>query len=146
METVSIQLSQGKVAIIDAADAALVAGYNWHLGGGRGSSYAQAHTPGRNRTVVRMHRLILGFPSGSVDHINGDRLDNRRENLRVCTNSENQRNRPRSKRTGGSLFKGVYLAPCKSKPFTARIAVDGKSRYLGLFETEVEAARAYDAA
>jgi hypothetical protein len=84
-----------------------------------------------------MHRLIMQAPKGMVvDHINGNGLDNRRCNLRLCTPAQNRRNR--HKHAGGrSRFLGV--SPCGDK-WNARVA----GRYLGLFDDEVEAAKARD--
>lgn len=82
----------------------------------------------------------------SVDHINGDGLDNRRSNLRVCSHAENRRN---SKKVSGrrklaSHYKGVSH-PSKNR-WTASITVMWKTLHIGSFKTEIEAARAYDEA
>jgi hypothetical protein len=78
----------------------------------------------------------------SVDHINGDTLDNRRKNLRLCTNAENTRNmRPHTGRS--SKYKGVsWHSP--SRKWQAEIRIDYKRVFLGLFVDEKEAAKAYD--
>lgn len=94
-----------------------------------------------------LHRMIANPPPDMVvDHINGDPLDNRRENLRVCTRQENMMNqRKRSDNTSG--YKGV--APNRRnmrKPFKAYIKKDGVQHHLGNFETAEAAARAYDSA
>ena len=83
-------------------------------------------------------------PGQYVDHINGDRLDNRKENLRFCTLSQNSMNkRGRSSRT--SKYKGVCYAKRRNK-WQASIRVDGKERFLGYFNNEEDAAKAYDEA
>lgn len=90
-----------------------------------------------------MHRLIMGFPEGKyVDHINGNSLDNRKSNLRVCTNSENQRNRYKTIRNT-SGYKGVRLNTKRNK-YDAEIGHHGKHYYLGTFLNPVDAAKAYD--
>jgi hypothetical protein len=78
-----------------------------------------------------------------VDHINGNKLDNRESNLRPCENRENARNRARKKPTK-SGFKGVSIRP--NGKFQAEITTDGRKLYLGVFDTAIEAARVYDAA
>lgn len=97
--------------------------------------------------VVLLHRVIVNAQRGQyVDHINGERFDCRRSNLRICTNSENGRNRTATRRnvTG---FKGVrWEGHSKAKPYVAKIKTNGKQVHLGSFPTAESAARAYDAA
>lgn len=136
--TREIPLTQGKVAIIDAADLELVLGCKW-----------QATKSGRNHYAysVRgaMHRLIAGAERGQVvDHINGDTLDNRRSNLRICAIKENCRNRA-TNTNNKSGFKGVYWFTYHAR-WAAQIRVDRKVKFLGLFDDPADAARAYDAA
>lgn len=83
------------------------------------------------------------WPRGALDHVNGDRTDNRFCNLREATRSENARNsRPRA---GASKFKGVTWHE-KSEAWRARIRLNGRNASLGLYPSEVDAAKAYDAA
>ena len=90
-----------------------------------------------------MHRFILGFPTAHVDHVNGDGLDNRRSNLRLCTHAQNVCGvRQVTNKTG---LVGVSLAKTTGK-FLAYIHKDRKSRYLGTFPTAQLAAQAYNAA
>ena len=94
---------------------------------------------------VLIHRLVasefIENPEGKpfVDHINRIKDDNRKENLRWSTNSENQGNT--NKRQGSSIYKGVWA---KSGKWLCTIQKDKKTRYLGTYETEEEAGRAYD--
>lgn len=92
---------------------------------------------------VYLHRYITGEPKGvEVDHINGNRQDNQRHNLRLCSHAENARNK--SLRRGRRL-KGAYPIPA-SKRWTARIRVEGKLLHLGCFDSELHACIAYDQA
>ena len=98
----------------------------------------------RRRTVVMVHRLIMEPDDGMVvDHIDGNGLNNLRENLRVCTNAENSRNTRQYAKTA-SRFKGVSKADSKSNPWKARLKYNYKEVYIGTFKTQEEAARAYD--
>lgn len=138
-----IELTQDRVTMVDDEDFEMVSKSKWHCNGG----YAVRTHEG---TKLRLHRFLLGFVPGDgiqVDHINGDRLDNRRVNLRVCSNAENMRNRGKNvNNTSG--FKGVVLMTDKSlkKPWQAQIMTDGKYRYLGVFATKEAAALAYNTA
>jgi len=91
---------------------------------------------------VYLHRLIIGANRGeTVDHINGNTYDNRRENLRICSKSQNGFNRgPNKNNLAG--FKGVQLRSDKKK-WMARINVMGKAFYLGCFDTKELASEAY---
>lgn len=93
-----------------------------------------------------MHRYLLDLTDRKklTDHINGNGLDNRRNNLRVCNSSENPKNKRVSKARKTSEFKGVSIG--KGGRWVVQIAVDGKKKHIGCFGTEVEAAKAYDEA
>ena len=98
---------------------------------------------------VPMHRFILGpiGPNKVVDHVNGDPLDNRRANLRVCSRAQNQRNMRRHK-DAATPYKGVVQHPDvrRKKRWAARLTVNGRCVYCTYHLTVEEAARAYDAA
>ena len=124
---------------IDAADYPLVKDCRWHAHKGRnGRLYARSSNR-RDAASILMHALILGK---NADHIDNDGLNNRRENLRPASHSENSRNRG-VKVNHSTGFKGVFL---NRKRFRAQIKVDGKNHELGSFDTAVEAARAYNEA
>ncbi len=142
-----VPLTQGREAVIDADDVPLVAGWNWHVMALSHSAYAarrEARPDGKWRTVY-MHRTIVGAVAApTVDHRDGDGLNNRRVNLRPATASENQHNqRLSSANTSG--FKGVTWLRDRSR-WRANIKINGKSRYLGTFTDIESAAAAYAAA
>lgn len=145
-EAREIQLSRGKVAVIDACDFGDLAGYRWYAYAAKGREYAvrNVSTP-RGQRQVRMHCQILGVKG--IDHANGDGLDNRRSNLRPATQGQNTANARKRSHHGGlptsSRFKGVSWHRPTQK-WSASICRDGRSRHLGLYRTEVEAARAYN--
>ena len=130
------------VALVDDEDFDFVSSYSWHMCGGYAvHSYAR---PGGNPGCVSMHRIITDPPSGlEVDHANGNRLDNRRENLRICTRAENQRNRTVDYRRLGR-FKGVTRDRQGRGAWRARIMVAGSTIDLGYFQDELDAKAAYD--
>lgn len=127
---------EGKVAIIDDEDFDMVNSFNWHVV----NNYPVKSLGQRpNRKKISMHRFVLGYiPEGKlVDHINGDTLDNRKVNLRICTNAQNQMNAKKQDiNNASSIYKGVI----KHKPWRASIA----NTTIGYFDTEIEAAQAYD--
>jgi len=91
-----------------------------------------------------MHRVILGLDEGvNCDHINHNGLDNRRANLRPATHSQNMCNRPKTKANCWSQYKGVSFRTRQEK-WVADIQVHGEPKFLGYFDNEVEAAKAYD--
>lgn len=140
-----IPLSQGKVAIIDDADLPLVAPFKWYCN--YGYAVRSILDCGKHRQV-RMHRVIMNAPDGmEVDHINGDRLDNRRANLRLCSRADNLKNKAVCKKHAeiASRFKGVSWHK-SSRKWRARIKLDKIYRSLGYFTDETEAALAYDTA
>ncbi|MEQ9491739.1 MAG: HNH endonuclease signature motif containing protein [Alphaproteobacteria bacterium] len=125
-------------ALIDACDSYLVRQYRWHPGG-TDNAYAQAKIDGK---TVYLHRLIMApGPGEMVDHVNGDRLDCRRRNLRIASPSENCANR--SITTNPTGFKGVVVHKTGRK-FQARCERDG-GVFRGPFrQTAEQAADDYD--
>lgn len=140
-----IPLSKGKVAVIDDCDYHRLSEYEWYCLDPPKSKtfYAARNLPGGGMTS--MHRAIMGDPDGKcVDHVDGDGLNNRRENLRVCSHKENIRaQRPQEGRS--SQYRGVSWYKRLEK-WRAAIKVDGKEIWLGVFREEDEAAEAYDRA
>lgn len=140
MTVISIPLSRGQTAIVDADDAAVLA-HSWHahpIQRATGGFYASARINGR---TVYLHRLLTNAPKGMlVDHINGDGLDNRRANLRLCTTRENAINRDYPRRTSG--YRGVESSGLRWRVLFEN---EGKRYRVGLFDDAATAARAYDA-
>lgn len=130
-----IPLTRGMEAIVDDEDFGWLSEFKWCLSG---SGYAV------KSGGVYMHRLIAKAKQGEfVDHINLNKLDNRRENLRICTKQQNQWNQ--QSRSGTSQYKGVSLRTDTGK-YSAQITYNRRKINLGCFETEEHAALAYNAA
>lgn len=138
-----IPLTQGQHALVDDEDYEFLNQISWSTEHdkrfkSRDVFYARGGFEGK---TVQMHRLIMGFPKKRhVDHINGNGLDNRRENLRIVSNRQNQQNR---KRKTTSNYPGVYWHKGANK-WVARIHMNGKREYLGSFVDEGKAAKAYE--
>jgi len=134
-----IPLTQNKFALIDDEDYEKVSDLVWHF---TDKGYARAHDPVSGRSVL-MHRVIMNTPTGmETDHVNGNRIDNRKENLRVCTSSENRIN-SHKRNNCSSTYKGVNWDKFH-KQWVAKLKVDGKQRLIGYFNEEYQAAMAYD--
>jgi hypothetical protein len=136
-----IPLTQGRVALVDAADYPALAAHKWRALRNASTWYA-VRRAGEN--LLYMHRVILQAPPHlDVDHTNGDGLDNRRSNIRLATEAQNM---TRSKsRAHSSIYKGVSW-DARNNKWRVDICIDKKSKNLGRYVSEVEAARAYDRA
>ena len=168
-----VTLTRGYVAAVDDDDYDWLMGYSWHaqvMPKGYECTRDRLRKRVEARTAVRvelpdgnyayrptnMHRLIMDAKPGQmIDHINGDTLDNRRENLRFVTNQQNSWNARGAKtfkgRPTSSRFKGVFKKVCKTKYsnyeyWVAKIGVNGKEITVYHGKDEVEAACHYDMA
>jgi hypothetical protein len=144
-----IFLGDGIYTIVDEDVFYRLSHYKWHLKGCKANKfYAIADVkigPGRTR-VVSLHREIMNNPKGFiVDHLNNNSLDNRKDNLRPATRSQNRQNAPKRKKNASSQFLGVSFHK-EEKKYRARISIKGKRIHLGKFDNEIDAAKAYDAA
>ena len=132
---------------IDASDYPIVKGYRWYADKGGYTFYAVANKVGkgcRGLSKIKMHALILPQPSGLIaDHEDRNGLNNRRGNLRPATSSQNMQNRKKMSRARHSQYTGVSFQRGK---FTASFGVEGRQIFLGCFDSEIEAARAYNEA
>ncbi len=132
-----IILTNGMVAYVDAADYEELNRYTWQL---VSAGYAGRFENGK---CVMMHRQIMNPPEGmQVDHIHRNRLDNTRAHLRICTASENARNRAK-RADATSRYIGVSYDKNRKK-WVAYIRLEGKLRQIGGYDDEIEAARAHD--
>jgi hypothetical protein len=140
---VTFALADGATTLIDESSLAVARAWAWRV---KESGYVAHRVRCANgRRWEFMHRVLAGaLPGQQVDHINGDKMDNRRCNLRLCDAFGNARNKaPGSRNRSG--FKGVSWDADKGR-WRATIFFDGHKRSLGRFKTKKEAARAYDAA
>lgn len=141
----TVLLTQGMSTIVEDEDYERVSKFKWMFNkkGKYGGGYAQRSQHVKvgfkqyKTVTIYMHRFILNAPNDNVDHINGNTLDNRRENLRVVPQEINVRNR-RSVPGSTSKYVGVHLHKLTGK-WRAQIKVDSEAKSLGLFSTQEEA-------
>ena len=139
MSSVRARISGGFV-VLDADDVHILRSKKWRVAKDGNRQYAVAGG-GVRGSKVYLHRVIAAsLPGLIVDHVNGDGLDNRRKNLRICSTAQNSRN---SANYRGRALKGITA---RNGGYRAQIMVDRKRHVLGKFSTAEEAARAYDAA
>lgn len=142
-----IPLTQGKFAIVDDEDYRHLIQWKWYLYRAGNKQYAVRNISWRSNTgmlkrrIIRMHRVIMHPPKNRyIDHINHNGIDNRKSNMRNCTSRENQGNRLVSNHCS-SKYKGVNRHDGK---WQARIGYKYKQLYIGFYDTEIEAAEAYN--
>jgi hypothetical protein len=146
VEDVIISIGKFEV-IISACDVEKIRAHSWHKTGNpkSGGPYFSYTTSRPEHKEIRLHRFIVDCPPEfHVDHINGNTLDNRRSNLRICTQEENKRNRRKSSNSS-SGYKGVFWDN-HYKKWGSSIQVNHKRIYLGRFDNPEKAYEAYVAA
>ena len=132
-----ITLTNGMIAYVDAADYEELSRYTWQLVSG---GYAGRH---ENRKLIFMHRQIMNPPKGmQVDHLKGNRLDNTRARLGICTLSENAQNRAK-RANATSRYRGVSYSKDREE-WVVALPREANQKFVGSYDDEVEAARAYD--
>lgn len=132
---------------VSPQDRHLLDGGGWRISSG--GYVVRSNKVNGKPAVESLHRLIMSPPDGKVvDHINGDPLDNRRENLRVCFQSNNAKNRDKhgNNKSGVKGVSVVVLAKLRRKVYRAAIRVDGVKYSLGTYGTVDEARDAYNRA
>ena len=147
----TIELSQGKQAIVDDEDYEEVNKYKWCAHKGCRTFYACRtlrinNGIQRKNKYISMHAFLLApLKKQQIDHKNGNGLDNRKCNIRVCCYADNARNRPKCRGVKGSKYKGVTWNKWRNN-FQAQIMVNGKRQFRRSFKSEIDAAKAYDTA
>ena len=135
-------------ALVDDEDYAILTKFKWHANKtAKSNIYATTEAPKVNgkRQRVKMHRFILGLKDVKVcvDHIDGDGLNNQRNNLRICTQMQNTHNRRKRGTRSTSKYLGVSFNK-RHKKWRACIKTNGKSLHIGAFINEIDAAKAYN--
>lgn len=136
-----IELTQGKVALVDDDDFERLNQIRWYANKHANTFYAVGYIKVNKKAIsVLMHWLVMG--GKGIDHIDHNGLNNQKSNLRFCTVSENGMNQQKQKNRS-SIYKGVYFNKL-SKKWGAYININRKNIYLGSFTDEIQAAKAYN--
>ena len=144
-----IKLTQGYVALVDDEDFEWLNQWKWCIQKNERNNYAMRGKyakggGGLERETIKMHRVILNAQKGQeIDHINHNGLDNRKQNIRICTHQQNMQNQSCNKNTS-SKYKGVTFDK-KAGRWRAQIRHNNITTRLGVFKIEQVAAKAYDA-
>lgn len=126
------------IALVDDEDYERVNQFNWYAKKQENLFYAIRHI--ERHKIIFMHNIIVGFKG--VDHIDGNGLNNQRNNLRKATQQQNMMNK-QSRKNSSSRFKGIYWYK-QTKRWMARITFNQRIFYLGYFTSEIQAALAYN--
>jgi hypothetical protein len=138
-----VKLTKGKVSLVDDDDFGRVSKFKWHANWNNYNWYAKrSFTGGRQESL---HHFIFGVGNGvMLDHINGESLDNRKSNLRICNKMQNAGNSRKRIDGCSSKYKGVGWNK-RTHRWIVRIRMGGERKYIGSFLNEDDAGRAYDA-
>lgn len=141
-----ISLTQGKVAIVDPEDYAYLNNFKWCAFKSRSVFYAVRliRVNGKQKMLMMHHVVLPRIVGRETDHINHNGLDNRKCNLRQCSRSENQHNRRNQRGKKSSQYKGVYWKK-DHHLWLAAVRLNNKIIWRKYFNSEIEAALAYDA-
>lgn len=135
-----IELTKCEFALVDDEDYAELSQHRWYAQTTKGGFYAARRD--HNGAFKYLHRVIMNEPEGMVvDHINGNTLDNRRSNLRICTQSQNTKNRIGYRKATASGHKGITWCKDTNK-WRAQLKIDYKNRTFGRFENLDDAIKA----
>ncbi len=144
--TYTINLTHGKQAIVDASDYFRLSRYKWRVYKAKTGTLYAVTSRYNNGRFTSMHAAIVSPKAGfQIDHVDGDGLNNRRDNLRYATHQQQQFNRKRPNKRNSSGHKGVTWND-KRQRWMAQIGYSGINIYLGLFSNKTQAAAAYDSA
>lgn len=143
-----IPLTQNKYALVDSDDYDFLNQWKWFYSNGYAVRYVTLNKEdgGKKNKIIWMHRVINQTPDGMhTDHINNNRADNRKINLRSCTVSQNRRNVKKTAR-GKSEYKGIFSCPNGKWRACLTITENGKRKsiYFGTHDSQEKAAMAYD--
>lgn len=144
-----IQLTKGQVTLVDDGDYEWLNRWKWHAVPNHRAFYVMRNIriAKNKKTSEQMHRLILGLKPGDkreCDHVDGNGLNNQRENLRICSLSQNSQS-SRKRKGCTSKYKGVHWDR-RDRKWISQAQVNEKRIRLGCFDAEVDAAKAYDTA
>lgn len=135
-----IKLTKGKLAIVDDDNYDELIKYKWYCNSG-GYALRRDYTT-KDKIFIWMHRLINNTPRNlETDHVNGNRLDNRKSNLRSCTIKQNRQNRSVNRNKINTKYKGIHL---HGNNWRAQIKINGILKTIGMYKSEIDAACAYD--
>lgn len=152
-ESITVPLPNGGEMILDKVDFERLKQEGWSYGRWTPRGVPYVHIQKRNPTSgkfhgTRLHRFVTNAGKGQVVcHLNGNGLDNRRQNLHVGTHADNAKSFRVKRRHCSSKYRGVHSnKPGRKNPWVAAIKINSRTTHLGVFKTELDAAKAYDAA